>query len=515
MPNACGFVTFRTMFFRILILTGFALSIVPARAETPDSQTTAHVFDRLRNDPARLTLFLRAFPKGGDLHNHLAGAIPAEDYLRWAGEDGLCVSLPQGRILPGKCRVATPGDLPATQLAAHDEARQVMIDSLSMHDFVPTPLDRSGHDHFFSTFGRFAPVLATHQGEMLAQARDQAAADHIVYLELMISPALGAMARAGEAHPLPGTDYDAAHRALDTDRAHLVSLARQETDTMEHDAQDILHCDTPQAHPGCSVTVRYLFQAIRTMSPAQVFAQLDTAYQLVHEDPRFVGVNFVAPEDNPVAMKDYAQHMQIFAAQNARHPDVKLSLHAGELTPSLVPANGLDNHIRQAVEIAGASRIGHGVDILWEHDAPGLLHEMAQRRIAVEVNLTSNDQILGVSGKSHPLSVYRRAHVPVTLSTDDQGVSRSNLTQEYRRAIATARLGYADLKAISRNSLTYAFIPGTSLWDGDHVITLCRAPQSFACANFLRKSEKARLQFQLERNLAAFEAMVSHEPLFQ
>lgn len=500
---------------RLLPALALAFPLFSAQAETPEAQSTARIFDHLRNDPARLTLFMRGFPKGGDLHNHLAGAISAESYLDWAAEDGLCVSLSQGRILPGKCRLATPGDIPAAQLKTRDDARDVMIDSLSMHDFTPSPADRSGHDHFFSTFGRFAPVLPAHSGAMLAQARDQAAADHVVYLELMISPGLGAMVKAGDQHPLHDLDLDAAHEALKDERPRLVAEARRNTDEMEHEAHDILQCDTPAAHPGCAVTVRYLFQAIRTMTPAQVFTQLDTGYQLAHDDPRFVGLNFVAPEDNPVAMGDYSLHMQMFAKLGALYPDVRLSLHAGELTPALVPASGLQSHIRDAVEIAGAERIGHGVDILWEKDALRLLKEMAQRRIAVEINLTSNAQILGVSGGAHPLNVYRHAHVPVVLSTDDEGVSRSNLTLDYLKAVSTTPLSYADLKSLSRNSLTYAFIPGMSLWDGDHVITLCKAPQSFACADFLKKSQKARLQLQLEQNFAAFENAISHEPLFQ
>lgn len=515
MQKRTAFVTFRDMVPRFLPALLVAFPILSAQAETPEAQATARVFDHIRSDPTRLTLFMRSFPKGGDLHNHLAGAIPAESFLDWAGEDGLCASLAQGRILPTKCRLATPGDIPISQLKAHDDARAVMIDSLSMHDFVPSPTDRSGHDHFFSTFGRFAPVLAAHQGAMLAQARDQAAADHVVYLELMISPGLGAMVKAGDQHPLHDLDLAAAHEALAEERPRLVAEARHDTDEMEHDARDILQCDTPAAHPGCAVTVRYLFQAIRTMTPAQVFTQLDAGYQLVHDDARFVGLNFVAPEDNPVAMADYSLHMQMFAKLGTLYPDVRLSLHAGELTPALVPSSGLQSHIRDAVEIAGAERIGHGVDILWEKDPIRLLNEMAQRRVAVEINLTSNAQILGVSGSAHPLNLYRRAHVPVVLSTDDEGVSRSNLTLDYLKALSTTNLSYADLKTLSRNSLTYAFIPGTSLWEGDHVTTLCKAPQSFACADFLKKSEKARLQLQLEQNFATFENTISHEPLFQ
>jgi hypothetical protein len=40
----------------------------------------------------------------------------------------------------------------------------------------------------------------------------------------------------------------------------------------------------------------------------------------------------------------------------------------------------------------------------------------------VEINLTSNDQILGVHGAMHPFPAYRAAGVPTVLSTDDEGV---------------------------------------------------------------------------------------------
>ena len=48
------------------------------------------------------------------------------------------------------------------------------------------------------------------------------------------------------------------------------------------------------------------------------------------------------------------------------------------------------------------------------------LAEMAKRKILVEINLTSNDTILDVVGARHPFEAYRRAGVPLALSTDDE-----------------------------------------------------------------------------------------------
>ena len=70
--------------------------------------------------------------------------------------------------------------------------------------------------------------------------------------------------------------------------------------------------------------------------------------------------------------------------------------------------------------VARAERIGHGVDIMHETDPYELLKEMARRNVMVEICLSSNDSILGISGTRHPLATYLEYGVPVALATDDQ-----------------------------------------------------------------------------------------------
>jgi adenosine deaminase len=134
----------------------------------------------------------------------------------------------------------------------------------------------------------------------------------------------------------------------------------------------------------------------------------------------------------------------------------------------------------------------------------------------VEINLTSNDVVLGVSGRDHPFPIYRKFHVPVALSTDDEGVSRINLTHEYVRAAETYALSYADMKQLVRTGLEHDFLPGASLWrepDAFTRATAACAPDApgaanpfAACAAFLMSSEKAQQQWELERRFREFEA---------
>ena len=111
-----------------------------------------------------------------------------------------------------------------------------------------------------------------------------------------------------------------------------------------------------------------------------------------------------------------------------------------------------------------AERIGHGVDVMHEDDPYGLLKELARRNVMIEICLTSNDLILGVKKEQHPLATYLEYGVPVALATDDEGVSRSEISREYLKAAEDHGLGYVQLKTMVRTSLQYSFLPGASLW---------------------------------------------------
>ena len=217
-----------------------------------------------------------------------------------------------------------------------------------------------------------------------------------------------------------------------------------------------------------------------------------------------------------MAMSEYPRQMLMLDYLHSVYPKVHITLHAGELAPGLVPPAGLSFHIRQAVDLGHAERIGHGVDVMDETDPYLLLAELAARHVMIEVNLTSNDVILGISSNHHSLPDYLAAHVPIALSTDDEGVSRIDLTHEYTRAAVDFSLGYLDLKRIARTSLEHAFLPGPGLWqspdDFTRPIAACsRQPLGAetpapACAAFLRESPRAAQQWELEHRFQSFEA---------
>jgi len=289
----------------------------------------------------------------------------------------------------------------------------------------------------------------------------------------------------------------------------IVASVRTQIDADEARKKDVLRCGTPQADPGCDVTIHYLYQVLRGLPREQVFAQIVLGFELTKADPRFVGFNLVMPEDWYVPMHDFDLHMRIIEALHKFYPTTHVSLHADELAMGLVPPEGLRFHIRESIERAGAERIGHGVAVMSEQDPVGLLKEMAKKNVLVEICLTSNDSILGISGDQHPLPIYRKYGVPVALATDDEGVSRSDMTHEYLRAVETYNLTYSDLKRMARASLEHSFIPGESLWSNSresHPAADCDGVRvSSQCQKLLDNSERARLQWQTEKAFAEFE----------
>jgi adenosine deaminase len=495
------------------------LLCVSAVAQTPE-QRTIRAFDEAKSSPLTLRVFLQPLPKGGDLHVHLGGGTSyAETLIADGAEDGLCVTMATlsfTKPKPGKD--CGEGTVPAAKALTDQTLYDALVNSFSMRNFVPTS-GFSGHDQFFATFDRFSGLSPKHAGEWLDEVATRAAEQNEQYVEAMVTPPFGNAAKLGYQIGWLGDTPE----AIRTMRDKLLAAGLRDevvADRATYDAMNASRdaregCGTSTPKPGCTIKVLYLYQILRGHPPQQVFAQTLLGFEVASVDPRVVGINFVMPEDGYLSMRDYHLQMVMIDTLHALYPKVRLSLHAGELAPGLVTPHGLQFHIREAIDLGHAERIGHGVDVMYENDSAALLKEMAAKHVMVEVNLTSNDVILGIKGAEHPLASYRKAHVPWALSTDDEGVSRIDLTHEYEKGVLEQGLGYLDLKQSARNSIEHSFIPGESLWAAPDQYTRRKAACAAAilpkseptevCAAFLKTSDKAAQQWELERRYAAFE----------
>jgi hypothetical protein len=493
----------RRIFWIVLLLAAIGLlarALVVTR-NTSEIATAAY-FETAREDHSRMRALLRRMPKGGDLHTHLSGAVYAERYVSWAIRDGLCLrrsdmtlmAPPAGASQDQPCG-ADPSAIPVADAVSGRNGQtnyDLLINALSMRWFLPSREVPSGHDQFFGTFSKFNAATGGDHWDQTAQSIAEMTVDQlrqydaeaVQYVEFMATFFEGeqrqrmAQAIAQEAEPAAMLEALERHGL-----AELVTARAEQLSDMIARIERLRDCGSDKQNPGCGVTFRFIAQINRNSAPIEVFAQTALATALVRKAPHIVvGINYVGPEDYRISLRDYRTHMRWI--RYLARDDVPVALHAGELWMGLVPPPDLDFHIRDAVETAGARRIGHGTAVVFERDMDSLLAEMRRRGVTIEIALTSSDVILGVRGKEHPISIYLASGVPVVLATDDAGVSRIDLGNEYYRAARDHGLGYRQLKAIARNAIAHSFLTG---------------------------EDKQRELDRLDRSFAAFERGVSSE----
>src|SRR5882762_4616676 len=281
-----------------------------AERATPE-QRAARAFEAARANPLDLHAFLVRMPKGADLHYHLSGGIYAESFIRVAAEEGLCVDLASHSFVKAEALMRStppqpicgPGKAPAAKAFADQNLYDALINALSMRSFVPTP-GVSGHDRFFDTFGKFydsffSNTVASHHhsGEWLDEVAARAASQNEQYLELMETPDFSHTAQiakeTGWHDDLSQLREELLAHGLRDDVA-VASAARDEAEASRRARE---HCGEAQETPACKITIRYLYQVLRGFPKEQVFAQSLLGFEVVSADPRFVGINYVMPED--------------------------------------------------------------------------------------------------------------------------------------------------------------------------------------------------------------------------
>lgn len=462
----------KTTLLRLLVAFSLCAAL-PADAASPKSRneavTARHFATLLAPEPVRLaelTYFLTQMPKGADLHHHYSGAIYAEQYLGWVERKGYCIDKRSYRIEIEPARIAAeralaPKErncLSAPELIADDAVYRELLQHWSSKDFsnhgaIQPPPDRQ----FFETFGYFWPVSSTHLDEGLRTLKRRAIEENVSYLETMFKGTPS----------VQDADFDRAAAQAANDDAAVLALLRVKAAELENDEQFtqsvasyVARVEAASAGiDDAQFTLRHQAYAVRLLPPSQVFSALLAGFKAASASPLIVGVNLVGAENQDVSMRDYALHMQMFRFLKTQYPQVKLALHAGELTLGMVPPEGLKFHIDQAINVAGADRIGHGIDLAHESNASGIIKTMRERGIPVEINLTSNEFILGVKGEAHPVTLYRKYGVPFVLSSDDPGVLRNPLANEYVLFASRYKPSYAEIKKLSYDALRYAFLP--------------------------------------------------------
>ena len=183
----------------------------------------------------------------------------------------------------------------------------------------------------------------------------------------------------------------------------------------------------------------------RTYGPRIAVKELEA---LLHHRDRLVGLDLAGDEAHYPG-EEFVEHFH-----RAREAGLQITVHAGE-------ADG-PHSIWQAVQDLGARRIGHAVHAPQD---PVLLDFMAQNRVGVEANLTSNVQTSTVPDyPSHPLRLFLEHGLLATINTDDPGISSIDLPYEYEVAAPAAGLSPAQIQQAQRNALEVAFLTEDMKW---------------------------------------------------
>ncbi|WP_440134678.1 hypothetical protein [Chitinophaga sancti] len=440
-----------------LLFATMAFTELPKQYRNTEEVNT--YFEKIRNNPPLLTAFFTAMPKGADLHHHYSGAVYGETYWEILMESN-------GWINPHTLDVDTAGALhkaPWKHLAeiGSDSLKQAYLRKISVKDY--TALAGPSDQHFFATFSGFSAPASYGMIRGLQEFKQRAITENVSYIETIMGvpdtairlPEAGAWEKSLSGARL--SDSTAVTATLEKVYTALIKNGIANAAKTCCRKQDLLH---QRAAVDDSVfMLRYQLSANRNAAPLSVYRKLLIAFQAASMDSLIVGVNLVAPEDGSISMRDYSLHMLMIKHLHHYYPHVKYSLHAGELAQGMVRPELLRYHISQAVLVAGAQRIGHGVDIAHEAQCLQLLDSMALRKVAVEINLSSNEFILHVKNEQHPLMLYYTYQVPVVISTDDPAVLRTDLTEQYvLLATRYPSLSYTQIKAIVRNSIVYSFL---------------------------------------------------------
>jgi adenosine deaminase len=495
----------------VLVLCAISPAQTVEQVRQSSEQATGAYMESIRNNPAELVAFLRAMPKGGDLHNHLTGAIYAENYIRFGIGRNFCIDTKTFVASKPPC---TSVQVPLAKSSQDPVLYRNIVDNWSMRNWQYS--GQSGADHFFDAFWKFDALTYDTFGEMIAEARQRAFENNVSYLELMVGTGTPEFMELGAKMQWSEDFGELRNRLLRSGMKDAVTRAIKLIDQAEDDGC-MEAFDQPPPPTGCRVPTRYILHVLRGFPKEQVFAQLLGGFELTTTDPRFVSLDLVMPEHSLVPMRDFTLHMRMLDFFHKLYPKVRITMHAGELAPGIVPPEGLRSHIRQTIEMGHAERIGHGVGIMHEDDPVGLMQLMAERNIMVEICLTSNDMILGLKGAAHPLRTYMKHGVPAALATDDEGVARSDITHEYLKGVQEQGLTYLELKTMARTSLEHAFIAGGSYWrDAQRFVPHHRCANSgpagrrvsSACEQLVKNSAKTKLQLQLENALQSFERRI-------
>lgn len=193
---------------------------------------------------------------------------------------------------------------------------------------------------------------------------------------------------------------------------------------------------------------RAVFIGSRHGEVSEIKKHIKLALELLENDKKFsdwiVGFDLAGAESakKPATLRDTFLPLM--------EKCINITIHAGEDQPV--------QNIWEAVYHLNADRIGHGLTL---NENEKLKKRFLDRKIAIEMCPSSNDQIVGYSEKEYPLKCYLDEGLRVTVNSDNPGISRTNYSSEYLKAaqLSDGGLSFWEILQLLRNSFQASFLP--------------------------------------------------------
>lgn len=379
---------------------------------------------------SELYTFFREMPKGGILHLHSEYAVSPEFWLKIAianKQNEYWVRTRAEASCAGKATEQIP------LFSTLSRATWEHLPKCEQNDFKLLPLlsaaERTawlnslritsaaqGRQQFFHEIVPRLNDLCADPNlmlQVLAEITKEAAAEHVLYLELQFDPT---SLRDRSGAPVSESRFE--------------ELLKRRLS------------EPPIANLG--VTVRFQLAAYRYASNPE--RELTSAFTFIdRRRDLWVGANLLGEEGQPGG--DLSRFAASFTEMR-RHYDIPFSLHAGEIdTPG--------HQVHDAL-VLGASRIGHAVNLISD---PETILLMRHAHIPIETSLVSNKVLQYTPDLAkHPFPLYLRSGIPMCLNTDDPGAWGGSLTDEFFLAATLYHLSWHEIAGLARNSLRYAFV---------------------------------------------------------
>ncbi len=381
---------------------------------------------KLMGDPrlwnSSLYAFIKALPKGSDLHVHATALLPAHRLIDFVlGRNDLVVDVRDGHIY----NIDEPG---YDRDQCHPLSRS-LENGLVTREFIEKKWTMLGKAHNESVWDYFENLLGLF--ESIEYSEDTLFDYYVTAFEYYIENNIFHI----EIHAVFSEDYERSLALAGVIKRAYFEVKRKHSELIV----SIICSGLKYLGVEMSVPELYLKNAVRLREAILDDFDRDDVH------PFIIGFDLLNEEDRSIPLKELAPMLLYY---RDRYPDFDLYIHCGESLYAQVD-NLIDAYL------LGAARVGHGMNL---YRFPKLLSAFADREICLEACPISNMTLRYVKDlRLHPVAEYLKRGVTVSLCSDDPVCQEhETLTDDFFAGTVCWDLNLSDIKQLCINSIMYS-----------------------------------------------------------